>query len=201
MVKYISLGTYCLASTVLKHFNLKTESYPFDWIVSTIPSICDIIDSNFTHFLNKKYIEEDSENDRVYTKNKYYQNEDGSKNITYFHHNLLTEKDYQYFERCVQRWKDVVYTSEKKYLILTTTYLDMTTPDLLNQSLINANIKNYTIVIATPLYHENETIDPIIEKINNNIYIVKLYSSESWDANLPICKGWKKLFKFLNDQK
>tara|TARA_Y200000002_G_C22159886_1_gene446593 strand:- start:201 stop:380 length:180 start_codon:yes stop_codon:yes gene_type:complete len=44
---YISLGNYCITSMLLKDNNLKFESHPFDWMVSTLDNINHIISNNF----------------------------------------------------------------------------------------------------------------------------------------------------------
>jgi len=48
----ISLGYRCSSSGILKSLGLKTESYPFDWLVSRLPIIEHCIKTDFKHFLN-----------------------------------------------------------------------------------------------------------------------------------------------------
>ena len=50
MYKVISFGYRCSSATFIQKLNLKTESYPFDWIVSKLDVIKDCIETNFVHF-------------------------------------------------------------------------------------------------------------------------------------------------------
>jgi hypothetical protein len=47
-----SLGYRCSSAGILKSLGLKTESYPFDWMVSRLPIIEDCIQTEFIHFLS-----------------------------------------------------------------------------------------------------------------------------------------------------
>ena len=48
-----SLGYRCSSAGILKYLNVKTESYPFDWLISRLPIIKDCLETNFKDFLNK----------------------------------------------------------------------------------------------------------------------------------------------------
>jgi hypothetical protein len=48
-----SLGYRCSSAGILKHLGIKSESYPFDWLISRLPIIKDCIENDFQHFLNK----------------------------------------------------------------------------------------------------------------------------------------------------
>ena len=48
----ISLGYRCSSAGILKSLGLKTESYPFDWLVSRLPVIEDCIQTDFREFLS-----------------------------------------------------------------------------------------------------------------------------------------------------
>jgi hypothetical protein len=47
-----SLGYRCSSAGILKSLGLKTESYPFDWLVSRLPIIEHCIQTDFREFLN-----------------------------------------------------------------------------------------------------------------------------------------------------
>jgi hypothetical protein len=47
-----SLGYRCSSAGILKSLGFKTESYPFDWMVSRLPLIENCIATDFVHFLN-----------------------------------------------------------------------------------------------------------------------------------------------------
>ena len=48
----ISLGYRCSSAGIIKSLGLKTESYPFDWLVSRLPIIEHCIKTDFKEFLN-----------------------------------------------------------------------------------------------------------------------------------------------------
>lgn len=71
--KYVfSLGYRCSAAGIIKRLQLKTESYPFDWLVSRLPIIEHCIDTNFREFL------EESNYDYLQTNTYHYQTPDSS---------------------------------------------------------------------------------------------------------------------------
>jgi hypothetical protein len=135
MVKVISVGHRCSSSSFIKTLNLKTESYPFDWIVSKLDVVEDCIETNFVHFLNRNnYVTHKTEtgymidNEKVFLCNEvahvntYYEtNKDNRSTYDYKlalnHHNLDVEKDYQYYERCISRLYELFKTDIKKYYL------------------------------------------------------------------------------------
>lgn len=48
----IPLGVNCAVASVLRHYNIRTQSLPFDWIISEHEGICKILNEDFAHFLN-----------------------------------------------------------------------------------------------------------------------------------------------------
>jgi len=54
-MKFISIGTYCSTAYILKVNNLRTESYPFDYIFSSLEIVKHCINDKFNIFLDKKY--------------------------------------------------------------------------------------------------------------------------------------------------
>lgn len=48
----ISLGYRCSSAGILKSLGIKTESYPFDWLVSRLPIIENCIQTDFREFMN-----------------------------------------------------------------------------------------------------------------------------------------------------
>lgn len=110
---FISLGNYCITSNILKDYNLKIESYPFDWMVSCLDNITHIIENKFELFLDKKnYLTISNLNEKKQTMNLYYFNNtnslfDNSILCDHQHHNLLNSDDYNYLERCVNRFNSL----------------------------------------------------------------------------------------------
>lgn len=130
---FFSIGHRCSASGILKNLKLKTESYPFDWIVSNLSTIRHCITTDFTEFLKpENYQRQDtitfnqldgrlitvcSETPEV---NTYYENQSHchighrkkreDKICTYWtpvaltHHSMLKTEDFDYYKRCVSRF-------------------------------------------------------------------------------------------------
>jgi len=135
MFKVIPFGYRCSVAGILKESEIRTESYPFDWVVSRLDTIKDCIDTNFIHFLNHKnyirYFTETSNtidgvkqvlfDEKIYV-NTYY--ETNKQNVSTYdfklaltHHDIHSQKDKEYFERCVSRLYDVLNSDIKKYYI------------------------------------------------------------------------------------
>lgn len=54
-MKFVSIGPCCDTADILKHYNLRTEAYTFDYIFSTLEMIKHCISDKFNIFLDKKY--------------------------------------------------------------------------------------------------------------------------------------------------
>jgi hypothetical protein len=105
-----SLGSVCHSSQILKRNNLKLCSYPFDWIFSNCDNIIHCIEDNFNIFLDKSYYINRSKSTCGHSK----------YNETMFnHHNPLNNiNDYNYYVRCVDRFKNLLQKQEHKLFIM-----------------------------------------------------------------------------------
>ena len=56
--KWFSVGHRCSSAQLLKDLKIKTESHPFDWIVSKLETIEHCILDNFKEYLNLKNYEQ-----------------------------------------------------------------------------------------------------------------------------------------------
>ena len=125
-----SLGGVCHSSQFLKRNNLKLCSYPFDWIFSSCDNIIHCIEDKFNIFLDKSYYQDIHcawNNNQC--GHKYY-------NINMFNHfDPRNEKDYKYYVRCVDRFKNLLKKKEHKLFIMI----------FVNMNNINENIKNMII--------------------------------------------------------
>lgn len=115
MYNYVcSLGTHCHTSTNIKNMGLKKMSFPFDWIFSNTDMIIDCIADDFKIFLDKSHYVSMSPEIRC-THNIY-----GS--LMFNHHDPLKNvHEYEYFVRCVNRFKALLATEKPKLFILTST--------------------------------------------------------------------------------
>jgi hypothetical protein len=147
-----SLGINCHSSHILKFNNLKKCSYPFDWIFSNSDIILHCLEDDFNFFLDKsKYI---SVSDRVCGHTYYHKQ-------MFFHHNLLkNDNHYNYFERCVNRFRQLLKYEEHKLFIMIFPNLDNIDENH-KKNIIDFNnkfskyTKNYTLLV---IYHiKNKT--------------------------------------------
>ncbi len=107
----ISLGQNCNTGWYLKELNLKKESYPFDWIFTSADIVEYCIKDDFVLFLDKQYIE--TINDKSAGHKVYHKNLFNHKNP------LNSIADYQYYERCVSRFKKMMLSNNEIIFVCT----------------------------------------------------------------------------------
>lgn len=134
-LKVISIGYRCSIAAILNEMKLKTESYPFDWIVSNLDVATDCITSEFSHFLNKDNYALGQNNHVLpitsphsclnltiahsYV-NTHYES-DLTKcvfesNLSFPHKNIID--DFDYYIRCINRFTQTLSNpTEKKALV------------------------------------------------------------------------------------
>lgn len=107
-----SLGTLCHTAYFIKRHNLKKCSYPFDWIFSNINVVIDCLKDDFKKFLDKdNYIDHSSNNPEL-CGHKIY-------NSAMFNHTSpRTEEGYEYYVRCVNRFRNLLLKKEKKLFVI-----------------------------------------------------------------------------------
>ena len=133
MYKVISFGHRCATGTFMQGLKVKTESYPFDWLISKLHVIKDCIETNFVHFLNvNNYVIQHTEtynmiDDKKYhlcneiiQVNTYYEtNKDNTQTYNFklaLNHRYIHEH-YDYYQRCINRLYDLFKSDIKKYYI------------------------------------------------------------------------------------
>ena len=103
-----SLGSLCHSAQILKRNEYKLCSYPFDWIFLNYYNILDCIQDNFNIFLDKSYYINISESKCGHL--KYH-------DCMFNHHNPLINIDhYNYYKRCVDRFKILLQKMSKLLL-------------------------------------------------------------------------------------
>ncbi len=139
----ISLGEFCHTSTLMKEIKIKKFSGPFDWILISNNNILDCLADNFTNFSDKKYY---IDNTTAINKN----NTAGHslyRNNMFYHHDPRKNDDYQYFIRCVNRFKEVIKTPHKKLFIQMIHY-NIDAVDNFNYHTLNRYYENYKTYIT-----------------------------------------------------
>ncbi len=108
----ISLGENCNSAWYIKAVGLKKASYPFDWIYSSPEIVLDCINNQFDKYLDKSLM--------------FKTRSGNSAGHTYYHSSLFnhknplkTEDDYQYYKRCVERFKKVFDSPSEIIFVIT----------------------------------------------------------------------------------
>jgi hypothetical protein len=137
-INYIcSLGLLCHSANILKRNKIKLCSYPFDWVFSDCNNIIHCIEDKFNIFLNKSYY--------INLPNNRCGHSLYNNNMFYHHNPLNNENDYNYFVRCVDRFKKLLLYKEMKLFIMI--YVNMNSIDeAIKNNIIEFNNKfsNYT---------------------------------------------------------
>ena len=159
-----SLGPFCHSSQILKQNGLKKCSYPFDWIFSSCDNIIHCLEDDFKIFLDQSFYNPIS---KTQCGHSYYHPQ------MFNHHNpLYNENDYQYFVRCVGRFKQLLVNPEHKlFTMIFVNKNNITENDFKKIIDFNYIFKkyacNYTLLVIFHIrnkqynYHEFTCIDNI----------------------------------------
>jgi len=157
-MRYCSIGPDCHSSALLKLINLKTESYPFDWSVSSLTKILDCIEDKFAKFLDKSLYYKKEEHNAGHT---HY----GDK--LFFHRNPLKQQDYEYYQRCTKRFLDLLKSDEPK-TFLYITIKPIKEEVLLFDTKLREYCKNYRIICV--VYNQKRPVHKYSLSIQSNLY-------------------------------
>jgi hypothetical protein len=171
-INYVcSLGRLCYPASFLKKNKLKLVSYPFDWTFSNFDMIIHAIEDDFKIFLDQSYY---VNIDETICDHSYY------KDLRFNHHNpLINKKDYNYYKRCVNRFKNLLKYKERKLFIIIFNNLDMIDINIKN-NIINFNnrLKKYTNnYILLVIYHlQNKPQNRHTFTYDDNIHFLELHT-------------------------
>jgi hypothetical protein len=151
-IKHVcSLGISCTTGEVLKRNNIKKCSYPFDWLQFNLDHILNCIKDDFKTFLDKTYYECKKPGQSYH---KYYNtNHDLNECNIFLHHDLLNNiQDYEYVNRCVIRFRQLLNNLEHKLFIIAFPFqsLNNVNENKENVKIFNNEfkkyVKNYTLL-------------------------------------------------------
>jgi hypothetical protein len=211
MYKVISFGYRCSSAAFIQKLNLKTESYPFDWLVSKLDIIKDCIETKFVHFLNiNNYIIKNTETINIIDNTKtHIRNEVAQINTFYetdieniytynfklaFNHRNINN-DYEYYQRCINRLYKLFETDIQKYYLYFHPIIGindfqnnkeniLNDFDTFNQYIIGKTKNIFGIYFI--LIKHNENIKSIKLKETLNYFVFVLYCNNNFiDVNLP----------------
>lgn len=149
---YVSMGTTCLPAGLLKTMGLKHVSYPFDWLnIKNLSIVSDIIEDNFDKFLDRSlYYKTDKTSNTVEVE---VETATGAANTIIghklygkiFHHKnpLENQSDYEYYTRCVSRFRNLDPETNIVFLINTTSLAGI---DRLC-SIVKSRYRQYQIIV------------------------------------------------------
>ena len=119
---YISLGTSCYASWIIKGLGLKRQSYPLDWCFSSPAMVLDMLEDDFASFLDPRQYRTTPMAERARPEENVadhlrYRDAFGVRYV--FNHRDPGESDtYGYFSRGAERFRRVMQGAEPKFLLM-----------------------------------------------------------------------------------
>ena len=192
--KIVSLGPNCHTAGILKRLNYKTESYPFDWIISDTDIVIDCINTNFEKYLNKEYY---FDNSKAYKQpivgHTLY------KDNMFVHRNPLNNNDdYSYILRCVERFKKLY--ENKDIVFVYTVYDDYDINKFIKlKEVLDTKINSCYLLI---LHYVKTTEDKKNKfKLGNpfsNIYSISINISYNKNKQYDIDQSIKNFYKNHN---
>lgn len=114
----ISLGSNCQASSILKKYGLKPQSFPFDWLFNSPLAVLHCINDDFKKFLDKSFyrsLEPYEGGDRA--DHLFYKDAYGVDSF-FAHRDPTNLDDYQFFVRCIDRFRETIKSSRAKILVI-----------------------------------------------------------------------------------
>lgn len=106
---FCSLGALCYTVRMIQCIHVKKVFYPFNWIFTDEEVIIDILNDDF----DKSYYTDvkDKFIGRGCEYSYYYED-------FLFHKNPRNEDDYLYYQRCIERFRDLMKNGESKLFIM-----------------------------------------------------------------------------------
>lgn len=172
-INYIcSLGTSCPTASWIKQMKMKKCSFPFDWVFSNLNMIIDCIDNDFVKFLDRSLHipHEKYKNSKSVSGHKVYGGH------IFHHHYILEDNTYNYFVRCVDRFRILTKKEENKLFIISF----VNKKDNLSKKFVsnivtlykklNSITNNFDLLVV---YHKlGPKLGSEIVKLNKNIKII-----------------------------
>lgn len=193
-----SLGFNCHIASMLKINNLKVASYPFDWIMGGLNVVKKCLQDDFQTYLDKdSYIEGKHRNSCGHKTFKY--------NMFAHHNPLHNNADYEYFSRCVERFRYLLASDNNKLFLISIINGEHGVGDKISETLIgefielNNMLNNITknsyllVVVNYPNKKENKKN---IKIINDNLYVMEI---DTLSSNNGVCYTNSLDNKFLID--
>ena len=168
-----SLGTLCHPAMIQKRLQLRTCSYPFDWVFSNMDVIRECLEDDFKTFLDKScYI---NKGHKQCGHTKYHPK-------MFNHRNPLRHlRDYEYYERCVDRFRALLQVTEPKLFIM---MMHNLTPDVITEELktrviefnkvLGEHTSNYTLLVIMHVKEQKERHR--VFSYHDNVHFLELHT-------------------------
>tara|TARA_B100000900_G_scaffold411575_1_gene431546 strand:+ start:389 stop:1021 length:633 start_codon:yes stop_codon:yes gene_type:complete len=171
------IGNYCFSSAILNFLEIRDKALPFDWLFTTPHYTSEIIKDDFKEFLNKEhYVDihdaEEEHGGRQAGHSLYHKN-------CFNHKNPRDKEDYDYYVRCVERFREFLKMDEKKLFICSYKNTFKTIDEIKSEidelhKILSQKTKNFHILChANYPYHMN--VRSVITEVDN-ITFFELYS-------------------------
>jgi len=172
-----SIGNYCFSSALLNVLGIRDRALPFDWLFTTPKFTVEILDNDFSYFLNKDYIVDiadvSPQNGNQAGHSLYHKN--------FFNHkDPRNEEDYEYYVRCIDRFRDFIKLGDKKLFICSYKNLEKVMDDNLMWDIFELNkslrslTKNYHLLCHINYPNSKERKTEITEI--GNVTFFELYT-------------------------
>ncbi len=169
----VSMGENCNSSWYLKETGNKNASYPYDWIFSSGDIITHTIKDEFKSFLNKELIFHIKKNKAGHS--LYHSNLFNHRNP------LKSDKDYDYYERGVERFLNLLKDQEKSILFVCTVIQEKEK----RLDWANGFDRDYKLPINQGLEAFTETME-LIKSIHKNVKFIFINQTTEGKFNLEI---------------
>lgn len=116
----ISLGTHCLASSLMKSLGLRRYSLPFDWLFTSPQTVLHCLNDRFETFLDRthyKTITRDRNTVDAGADHLFYLKKHKVGDM-FTHRDPSMTSDYAYLKRTVERFNHVMSSSDAKLFVM-----------------------------------------------------------------------------------
>eukprot|EP00966_Prymnesium_polylepis_P190277 4408881-Prymnesium_polylepis.2 len=187
----VSLGALCITARLLQQHNLRVHASPFDWVFSSPEMVRHCLEDSFATFLDStQYVPvEDG-----HATHRLYSTMIGHSSSIFNHHNPITRSDYDYFQRCVERFELILCCRErhKLFLLVSKTLPDLQTVQQLFEAL-RRRTANFELCVVGLECH---TVDAPVATLTHEA------TSAGDGATLRVwtqqCRGWISGVAFID---
>lgn len=176
----VSLGSSCVVAHFFKEHNLKSCSYPYDWIHTNMDVVSDTLSDGFATFMDRDQFCDATRKKACGHKKYHYQ--------MFNHHDPKNDPaDYAYYERCIARFYDLLVRPESKLFLLIYTNMDKPLEEYshkiycLNKTLAKMT-KNYKLLFIHQTFQKDLTQSLETVRESDTLTIVKMRTKSASDG-------------------